>query len=361
MPVTGARGGERIARVPYQCGRGGVEQRRGDCNARGATDTTVLSRAGGTGAERPRSVAVEASSEAAGQGLRRVSSWADPTRERRPDLDYAVPTMSSSIRPHARPVGASARQLLGDSRQRLRSHRLYGSVRSPADLRTFVEHHVVCVLDFMALLKSLQRELTCVDVPWTPTADPESARLIQSIVLDEETDVRADGRVQSHFAWYLEAMEELGADLDPIRSLLADLRTGTPLARALGASSLPGASIRFGQATAAVLERPLHVRAAVFFHGREEIIPSMFLPIVDGLAAEGLSCSVLRAYLERHIEVDGGEHGPLAEKMLTRLYRGNGEHQAEAEVAAAASLAAREALWDAITGACAAPVTEATR
>ena len=39
------------------------------------------------------------------------------------------------------------------------------------------------------------------------------ARLIQSIVLDEETDVREDGRVLSHFAWYLEAMEEIGVPI----------------------------------------------------------------------------------------------------------------------------------------------------
>lgn len=109
---------------------------------------------------------------------------------------------------------------LAAARTRLQDHRLYGAIRSPESLRIFAEHHVVCVLDFMALLKSLQRELTCVSVPWAPTADPASARLIQSIVLDEETDVRADGRVTSHFAWYLEAMDEVGADTAPIRAVV---------------------------------------------------------------------------------------------------------------------------------------------
>jgi len=204
----------------------------------------------------------------------------------------------------------------------------------------------------MSLLKSLQRELTCVEVPWTPTEDPESARLIQSIVLDEETDVRADGRVQSHFAWYVEAMEEVGANVRPVRALVSELGRGCPFSEALRSSGLPLASRAFGQSTAEFLARPLHVRAAVFFHGREEIIPGMFLPIVDSLEQGGLACDALRAYLVRHVEIDGGNHGPLAERMLTRLYRDDEALRREAEVAALESLAARERLWDAIADAC---------
>lgn len=237
--------------------------------------------------------------------------------------------------------------LINDARARLRSHQLYQAIRTPAALRIFAEHHVVCVLDFMSLLKSLQRELTCVGVPWTPSADPESARLIQSIVLDEETDVRKDGRVLSHFAWYLEAMEEIGADVGPVRGLVDALASGRPLREAVQTSALPSAARAFGESTAAFLERPLHVRAAVFFHGREEVIPEMFLPLVEWLEHEGLRCALLREYLIRHVEIDRGEHGPLGRRLLARLYRDD-RSRAEAEETALDSLAARERLWDAI-------------
>jgi hypothetical protein len=241
---------------------------------------------------------------------------------------------------------------LAEARLRLASHRLYGLVRTSAALRTFMEHHVVCVLDFMSLLKSLQRDLTCIDVPWTPTADPEAARLIHSIVHDEESDVRADGRVQSHFAWYVEAMEEIGADVEPVRALVDELARARPLAEALRSSRLPTAARAFGLSTAAFLSRGVHVRAAVFFHGREEVIPEMYAPIVEELAERGLACETFRAYLARHVEIDGGSHGPLAEGLLRRLYGGDEALRVEAELAALESLAARDRLWDAIAEAC---------
>ena len=238
--------------------------------------------------------------------------------------------------------------MLADARARLRNHRLYRAIRTPAALRTFVEHHVVCVLDFMSLLKGLQRDLTCVSVPWTPVPDPESARLINAIVLDEETDVREDGRVQSHFEWYLEGMEEIGADTGPARALACKLAQGLPWPEALLASNLPAASRAFGMATASFLARPLLVRAAVFFHGREEVIPGIFLPVLEGLDRKGLACESLRAYLARHLEVDADQHGPLAGRVLARLHEGDPHLRAEAEMAARESLLARLRLWDAI-------------
>ncbi len=237
---------------------------------------------------------------------------------------------------------------IADTRARLRNHDLYRAIRTPRALRTFVEHHVICVLDFMSLLKSLQRDLTCVAVPWVPAEDPESARLIQRIVLDEETDVRADGRVMSHFVWYVEAMDEVGADSGPVRDLVGALAGGTPLSQAVSASALPPAAREFGLATAGLLQRPLHARAAAFFRGREEVIPEMFLAVLERLERQGLHCPALRGYLQRHIEVDEADHGPLAEQMLARLCKNSAALRREAEETALIALAARERLWDAI-------------
>lgn len=269
-----------------------------------------------------------------------------------PTVAPAPPTLPGPMHPAtATSPPPRAAAAIEAARARLRQHRLYRSIRTPAALRTFTEHHVVCVLDFMSLLKSLQRDLTCVSVPWTPVADPESARLIQRIVLDEETDLRVDGRVQSHFAWYLEGMEEVGADTGPVRALVRTLASRQALGGAIRASALPPAARSFGEATAAVLDAPLHVRAAVFVHAREDVIPDMFLQIVDQLESDGLRCATLREYLHRHIEMDRDDHGPKARALLERVYGGDAARREAAEAAACEALAARERLWDAVADA----------
>ena len=54
-------------------------------------------------------------------------------------------------------------------------HELYPLMQSMAEVRIFMEHHIFAVWDFMRLLKSLQRDLTCVDDAWVPTQDGEAS------------------------------------------------------------------------------------------------------------------------------------------------------------------------------------------
>src|SRR5262245_51265209 len=84
------------------------------------------------------------------------------------------------------------------SRQKVISHSLYPQLNTTGAVVTFMEHHVFAVWDFMSLLKTLQRNLTCVTVPWVPTGPMVSRRLINDITLVEESDER-DGGFISHF------------------------------------------------------------------------------------------------------------------------------------------------------------------
>lgn len=233
-------------------------------------------------------------------------------------------------------------------RQSLLNHPLYAVVNTPSALRTFTEHHVVCVWDFMSLLKSLQRELTGWSLPWTPPGDPESCRFINEIVLGEESDQVDEEPPRSHFEWYLDAMSELGSDRAPILRLIAALQGGTDIPLAISESELPSPGVAFIRSTLAVLDQPLHIRAAVFFHAREDLIPGMFLQIVDRLRDRGVACGGLLSYLRRHIEVDADHHGPLAEKLLERLFAGDPAKQQAALVASVAALNDRLQLWNAI-------------
>jgi hypothetical protein len=54
----------------------------------------------------------------------------------------------------------------------------------------------------------------------------------------------------------------------------------------------------------------------------------------------------MKQYLERHIEVDGDQHGPLARKMLIELCGDDPLKWEEAEKAAINSIQARIGFWD---------------
>src|SRR5882724_1708494 len=106
------------------------------------------------------------------------------------------------------------------------------------DLRLFMQVHVYAVWDFMSLLKTLQHCLTSVSVPWVPSPYPNSRRLINEIVLEEESDAYKNGHL-SHFELYLEGMCQAGADTAPIKGLIAKLQQGATLAEALSGSNVP--------------------------------------------------------------------------------------------------------------------------
>ena len=53
-------------------------------------------------------------------------------------------------------------------RESLESHRVFDEIADLGALRRFMQVHVYAVWDFMSLAKRLQRDLTCVDLPWMP-------------------------------------------------------------------------------------------------------------------------------------------------------------------------------------------------
>src|ERR1700749_4199817 len=131
------------------------------------------------------------------------------------------------------------RYCLATLRTQLLDHPVYAEVDSVQDLRRFMEDHVFAVWDFMSLLKRLQQDLTCTRVPWFPADNARAARLINDIVIGEETDVDPDGSYVSHLDLYLRAMGDVGAStlqFDKFRSLaqvgipveIALVRTGVP-------------------------------------------------------------------------------------------------------------------------------------
>lgn len=235
-------------------------------------------------------------------------------------------------------------------RGRLLAHPVYDAIRDLAGLTTFMEHHVFAVWDFMSLLKTLQRQFTTITVPWTPPADPISARMINEIVLGEETDLDDEQRPQSHFDLYRGAMTEAGASLDGAESLLRAIRAGNTLEQALADPALPPAAAEFVRHTFHIIDSgdvPTIVSAFAF--GREDLLPRVFRRLVADISQRfPHRLGRFLYYLDRHISLDGEAHGPLAMRLVTRACGDDPALWKRAEDAAVASLEARLQLWDAM-------------
>ena len=238
---------------------------------------------------------------------------------------------------------------LASLRERLAAHPLYSNIRTIEHLRIFMESHVFAVWDFMSLLKSLQRSLTCTEVPWTPTPYPTSRRFINEIVLGEESD-EFEGRTASHFELYLEAMQQTGADTTAILTVVEAARPTRTERLDCALNAAPPEARQFVQSTFQVIRHgSIAAQAAAFTFGREDAIPAMFRSLVRDLnqTVSG-ELSQFVWYLERHIEVDGDEHGPLSLRMVADLCGDNLALWEEAAQAAEDAIRARLALWDGI-------------
>ena len=263
------------------------------------------------------------------------------------------------------------------------NHPVYGMIEDPEAMCLFMRSHVFAVWDFMSLLKALQRSLTCTEHPWVPVQDSTSARLINEIVLEEETDEIRTGFYISHFELYLEAMDEVGADRAPIDELISGIRGGIDMDSILSGVDVPLQTREFVKYTMHAAQLPVHQVASVFLMGREDVIPSMFISmleheksgsgspkrwrlrtrnllekVVKGLErryspwgakiATDPGEDIFRTYLQRHIELDGESHGPMGQRLLMEICGKDSVKWREATQAALEALKMRRLLWDGV-------------
>jgi hypothetical protein len=242
---------------------------------------------------------------------------------------------------------ARLQEAVTEARERVITHPLYASLDNHDAIVTFMEHHVFAVWDFMSLLKSLQRSLTCVTVPWVPSGPTGSRRLINDIVLVEESD-ELNGGFISHFELYVNGMGEAGADNSVIKEFIELIRDGKPVADAIDAAGVPVVSAEFMAKTWHFIDNtPVHCQAAAFAFGREDLIPEMFSQVVT-VNKEGGRLDTFVDYLERHIEVDGEQHTPMAMQMLADLCGDDEVKWQQCADTVNEALTARAALWTGI-------------
>jgi hypothetical protein len=239
---------------------------------------------------------------------------------------------------------------LDSLRLALLDHPIYTRVASIADLRRFMRDHVFAVWDFMSLLKRLQRDMTCTRVPWFPAGNTRAARLINDIVIGEETDLDPDGSYTSHLDLYRRAMADIGASTLQFDRFCSLAKVGVPVAVALARIEAPPYVQAFvGHTMALANSGSTEEVLAAFFYGREDIIPDMFRRLLNTLYAAKHNNDHLRHfiyYIDRHIELDGDSHGPMGRELLDGLVANSPQRLERARRAACSSIKARIGLWN---------------
>jgi len=237
---------------------------------------------------------------------------------------------------------------LSEYRNILINHKLYSNLDSKEKLVKFMENHVFAVWDFMSLIKALQNNLTCVEVPWTPNKNNLAGRLVNDIVLAEESDIDLNGNTKSHFELYLDSMSQIGASTDLINSFILKIIESKSYSKSVNEIDINKAVKNFMDFTFDIIAtNKNHVIASVFTFGREDLIPDMFTAIVNEYNKEN-KLDKFVYYLERHIELDGGDHGPLALELICSLCGDDEQKWREVEETAILCLKARKKLWDLI-------------
>jgi hypothetical protein len=235
-------------------------------------------------------------------------------------------------------------------RQEIINHKVYNAIKTIDDLKVFMQYHVYAVWDFMSLLKSLQNNLTCTSVPWFPFGSADTRFLINEIIVGEESDVDLGGNRKSHFELYLDAMKQCGADSSKIEIFIQTLKSSADFDESYYKSQTPKEAAEFVDFTFNIIKsQKAYLQSAIFTFGREDLIPGMFISIINEIHKKFPNeISIFKYYIERHIEVDGDHHSHLALKMTASLCKENELFWKEAEEAIITSLEKRIELWNGV-------------
>jgi len=240
---------------------------------------------------------------------------------------------------------------INDQREKLLKHKLYSNIETIKDLQVFTENHIYAVWDFMSLLKALQIKLTCTKTPWIPNSNSQTAYLINEIVLAEETDINQAGERKSHYELYLDAMIDIGAEIEFPTKTINKIASSQNIFMSIDKLQIHENIKEFLKFTFSVIkEGKPHKIAAIFTFGRENLIPNMFNEILrefEKNVTQG-DISKLIYYFERHIELDEDEHGPMALEMVSMLAENDPKKWNEIESISIQALEKRILLWDAI-------------
>jgi hypothetical protein len=166
--------------------------------------------------------------------------------------------------------------------------------------------------------------------------------------VDEESDLNLNGEPMSHFEMYLESMEEIQANTLKINDFIIRIKEVDTTFDFINNYKIDSSVQSFLNFSFQTIEGgKSHEIAAAFTFGREEIIPDMFIEIIEQTEkSKKVSLDKINYYLQRHIDLDEDEHGPLAHEMIIELCKEDSLKWQEVTDVSIKALEQRIRLWD---------------
>lgn len=192
-------------------------------------------------------------------------------------------------------------------------------------VKVFMEHHVWVVWDYFSLFKRLQVDLSVVQMAWYSTTD------------------------RPHLDLYIRAMEQAGANVEPMQKFLEYLENNNPtdieeiMNQAKSCGAPPTAVEHIRHTTTVAMQSGTAEVVALFCYGREDMIPGLLSNSLRKVPDE--NTSILKHYLETHMEMNRDDHGIY---MVEGLCQGDEGKWQDATKAAKRALDNRSSLWEAV-------------
>jgi len=198
-------------------------------------------------------------------------------------------------------------------------HSLFGRLNTVENIRIYSEFQIWCVWDFMSILKVVQNLVFTNSTMWLPPKNTTLGYNLYRLLMTEETD-RSHPNIAkqrtSHFELFIYAMQEMKADTSLIAEFIHHVRNGENLSIILKNLKVNQAVVKFLEINHSLIHQNPINAVALLSLTRENFLPAVFKAVVGHSNINNKVIEPFIWYHKRHIQLDEGVHGPIANDLF---------------------------------------------